>query len=79
MAEGQDAVAFHQSDCKKPRFWPLNPSQWMPKTKGCRSPKCLHGSTFLPRRQILEGSLGRTGLEIQTMFERPAIFLHKRK
>jgi hypothetical protein len=25
MAEGREAVDFHQSDCKKPRIHPLNP------------------------------------------------------
>jgi hypothetical protein len=24
MAEGQEAVNFHQSNCKKPRNWPLD-------------------------------------------------------
>ena len=26
LAEGQELVDFHQSCCKKPRIWPLNPS-----------------------------------------------------
>jgi hypothetical protein len=26
MAEGQEAIDFHQSDCKKPRFRALDPS-----------------------------------------------------
>jgi len=26
MAEGQDAIGFHQWDCKKSRIWPLDPS-----------------------------------------------------
>ena len=25
-AEGREALGFHQSDCKKPRIWPLDPS-----------------------------------------------------
>ena len=28
MAEGREAIDFHQSNCKKPRIWPLDPSHY---------------------------------------------------
>jgi hypothetical protein len=42
MAEGREAVDLHQSNCKKPRVWPLNPSHYgqialWPKSKGHRN------------------------------------------
>jgi hypothetical protein len=74
MAEGREAVDFHQLDCKKSRAQPLDPSHWRPKSKGRRSPKFVHGNTSWWRRRTLEGSLGRTWMETQTMVERPSIF-----
>jgi hypothetical protein len=32
--------------------------------------------TFCRRRLTLEGSLGRTGMETQTIVERPSVFFH---
>jgi hypothetical protein len=78
MAEGWETIDFYQSDCKKPRIQPLDPSHLRPKSKGRRSPKCLHGNTFWPRRQTFEGSLGQIGIETKTMVERPSIFFHKK-
>ena len=49
VAEGREAVGFHQSDCMKPRIRPLDLSHERSKSKGRRSPKCLHGSVFLDK------------------------------
>jgi hypothetical protein len=70
MAEGRKAVDFHQSDCKKPRVWPLDPSQYG------QSPKAVASlnDSFIQRRQTLKGSLGRMEMETQTMVERLLVF-----
>jgi hypothetical protein len=46
MAEGREAINFHQSNCKKPKIQPLDPSHYRPKSKDPQSPKCLHGVLF---------------------------------
>jgi hypothetical protein len=71
MAEGQEAVNFHQSNCKKPRVQPLDPSHY-----GQR-PSQFKMIAFRRRRRTLEGSLSRTGMETQTMVERSSVFFIK--
>jgi hypothetical protein len=48
-------------------------------TRG-QSPKVviLSGNTFWPKRETLEGSVGRIGMEPQTMVERPIEFFYKK-
>jgi hypothetical protein len=75
----EEAIHFHQSNCKKPRIWPLDPSHYMLKSKGCRKLKSLHGNIFWPRRWTLKGSLGRTWMKTQTTIERPSILLYLKK
>jgi hypothetical protein len=76
MLEGQEAVDFHLSDCKKPNLSILHIRGQS--SKCGRSPKCLHGNTFLRRRHTLEGTLGRTRTETQTTVERPLSFFHRK-
>jgi hypothetical protein len=77
MVEGREAVNFQQSYCKKTK----NAASTTLHTKGHRSPKHLHVSTFRPRHRILEGSMGWIGMENQTMVERPPsiFFINKIK
>jgi hypothetical protein len=73
MVEGRKAVDFHQFDCKKPKAWPLHPLHYD------QSPKTIKilNAYFLTKVRTLKGSLGRAGMKIQTMVERPSIFFHK--
>ena len=72
---GREAVDFQQSNCKKWSIRPLDPSHQRPKSIGRRNLKCLHDNTFWPRRWTLKESLGRMGIETQTMAGRPSFFL----
>jgi hypothetical protein len=77
IAKGREVVGFYQSDCKKPRIWPLNSSHWRSKLKGHRFLKCLHGNTFLSRWRTLEESLGLIGMESRTIVESSSNCFHK--
>jgi hypothetical protein len=72
MAEGREAVDFHQSNCKKPRVRPLDPTLHI--MAKVQRPSHFKMITFCRRRRTLEGSLGWTGIETQTMVERPSVF-----
>jgi hypothetical protein len=68
MAEGREVVDFHQSYCKKPKVRSLDPFALRPKFEGRCNLKWLF---------FEEGSSGRTGLDTQTMVERPLVFIIK--
>jgi len=75
MAEGREVVDFHKSNCKKPRVRPLDPSRYGQSPKAVAFPN----DCFLKKvTDSLEGSLGRTGMETQTMIERPSVSFHQK-
>jgi hypothetical protein len=73
MAKGQEAIDFHQSTARNQEFC-LSTLHTIAKVQRSSQFKMI---TFLRRRRTLEGSLGRTGMETQTMVERPSVLFHR--
>ena len=71
MAEDRKAIALQNQEIKNLATQPFTLEAKAQRPSQFKMP------IFLPRRRTLEGSLGRTGIETQTMVERPSINLHK--
>jgi hypothetical protein len=76
MAEGRETIDFHQSYCKK-KSQEFNLSTLHTKAKVQR-PLQFKMITFWRRRRTLKESLGRTGMETQTMVKSPLVFFIKK-
>jgi len=77
MAEGQEAIDFHQLYYKKPRIWPLDPSHCMQKVQ--RLSKMPTWQYFLMKATDSRRNFGSDMNGTRIMVKRSSIFFHKNK
>jgi hypothetical protein len=70
MAEGREAVDFHESNCEKPRVRPLDPSHYG------QSPKAvtIQNAYFFTKATNSRRKFGSDGNGTLTMVKKPSVF-----